>query len=370
MGRRTARGVGRGVPLINYATLPFTRSSEAAAVDPRMGDRFFDLTSPWRANDVPRIYSDGAILIEGPRTNALKQSRDPSHADWAVAVTGAPVVTPGFAAGPDGLTAAARIQLDAAEITRGQTYANVSRVLTAYVKRTSGASQYAINTGDGAAASLVGAAGVDWVRVEKISNPGTDVIHAGDATLTGAAPPNDYLFDLAQVEESQLFPSSPIRTTTAAATSAIDRAPVPDARVPGIMRTGRWAIDIWPRFSSSEIVLNELHCIVGWGATMQAGGLYLYNNGGSIVAALLRDAGSVSGSKAATWSRHQKLTLTVDVPGAQIILAGFSSGNGSAGLVTPGTVCEGSITIGSPKDLGLPAAFRAGFAVISQPRPA
>src|SRR5687768_17067494 len=105
--RRNVRGAPMGrVPLLTYSVPgAFTRSSEAAAVDPRTGMLFFDTITPWRANDVPRLFGDGAILIEGPRTNALKQSRDPSHADWAVAVTGAPVVTPAFAAGPDAIAA-------------------------------------------------------------------------------------------------------------------------------------------------------------------------------------------------------------------------------------------------------------------------
>ncbi|GAB5547825.1 MAG: hypothetical protein SangKO_075850 [Sandaracinaceae bacterium] len=104
-GRRGERGRRRrprgGLSyLLDYANASFSRSSEAAAVDPRDGWAFYDLVTPWPGVDVLRQPEAAHALIEGGRTNLITYSADFTNAAWVKGGTPSPAVS--AAAAPDG----------------------------------------------------------------------------------------------------------------------------------------------------------------------------------------------------------------------------------------------------------------------------
>jgi hypothetical protein len=134
------------------------------------------------------------------------------------------------------------------------------------------------------------------------------------------------------------------------------------------MRQRRWKVYVAPLFGSSEMASGECFCVVGWGATTQAGGVFLYHNGSARRVSLFRDAGTGSSGLSATWSRYQILEITVDVGAGTLTLAGATTGNGTVSLTTPGTICDGSLSWASVKDQGLPSAtWKTCSGLISQP---
>lgn len=280
----TDAGIG-GVSLLDYSTADtFVRTTEAAFVDPRpienggTGSYAWDfvggdLASNWKAPDTRRIFSDGAVLIEGARTNLVLYSENLAHAAWS---RDGPAPTVAGAA-PDGDGDALLIDNDGTA---------PDRYYIGYTPPPIGVgvshSAYARGVGGTKLGSRKGAYGLRTFHTPLSTSTYRRVIDtyatpAGpnyslwtahnndDATGVGVAGETVRLWGI-QVEVGD-FSTSPIRTAGAAATRNADQlywGSMTAAQEAALGRPGGWHIDVWPNYSSTEVhALNAAVLTVG-----------------------------------------------------------------------------------------------------------
>jgi hypothetical protein len=239
--------------------LTFSRSSEAAAVDPRTGWLWYDTATPWPSSDVARVLPDGAILIEGAATCRLKQNSAYSTSPWG---TFGSTVTAGQSS-PDGGTGACRVQSHAGDHLAPEQASydgsDITRACSMYVRKGSGSGNWTM-LNFGAAFGypdhyLNGTAGSSWVRVSMTPNPGLsfylmDGRASTDLTGGGSVPAQDTDAVIFNVQcEDGTFVTSPIRTTTTQVTRSADIA---SRTLPSDMKTTDWMVSIWPAASSAH----------------------------------------------------------------------------------------------------------------------
>src|SRR5258706_12757728 len=204
-----------GRPLLDYAHLSvYSRAGEAAAVDPRAGWAFYDTTTPWPADDVPRVLSDGAILIEPARTNLILRNREFNNTGVWNVLTG--TITPTQSA-PDGSTARQRVQSSAgARLGPEQTGSFTGCLGSLYVTNSAGSGYYILYMRGNDDGYFFGTSGVDWARISGNGATGFYYVQdgRGHAVLVGgageAANDCDAVLDLAQ-DEVGSYITSPIR---------------------------------------------------------------------------------------------------------------------------------------------------------------
>lgn len=320
--------------LLDYADATFTRASEAAAVDPRdlavslLAYRwgFYDLVTPWPGVNVPRIIPvDGAVLLEGSRQWILLRNREIDvDAAWSAFVQ--TVVTTGQTS-PDGSTSADRLATPGASVGRFQNVAAANYIASMYTRRGSGSGAYVLYNYASAAVGVevFGTAGVEWQRVQTPVGIGGATINLsetrGSGVFTFSARGNgaaDAIYDLIGAEVGS-FITSPVRTTTAAATRAADLLSF--ATLPEAIRQGSWQISLYMLHASSAI--NFIVAAQGIAATEEisyatASGRFSVRDGG---------ADAVQ-SNVLTWSAGATLTLTFDATAGTIEVQGASAGNG------------------------------------------
>lgn len=352
--------------LLDYADGTFTRSSEAAAVDPREGWSFYDLVAPWKATNVPRILPDGAVLIEESRTNRVENGRDLTSG-WGSSGT----VTANYAAGPDGIVAADRVEMPSGVAGRSvaPTITAGPVQLSVYTRAPSGTASFQerFSDGSGGIYALGGEQGTDWTRrtIGVANAPNTfctvAVADGIDRTSHGGvvAGDRDEVVDLIQLEEA-VFPSSPIRTAGAAATRATEAHGVrfSVASLPAGIVAGRWAVDVWPCFSDAEA--TGLPYIYQF--TSNAG-LAFRRASGVLRLTRFHPTGGLEGElPGLTFSRFQKLTIVTDEVANTVTLTGATTGNGTMSFLT-------NITAGTTLTFGCHAGVttREVNAVIGRP---
>lgn len=370
-GKKRPRGGGGPTYLLDYAAATFTRSSEAAAVDPRAGWAWYDLETPWPGVDVPRILPDGAILIEGARTNLVQHNRQPNQSPWT---SYAGKVAADVDDGPDGLATADRIQTASATIGCDQGLSGTGDYTGSFYVRQGpgGAGTYQMLLWTGAdLAAVGGSAPAEWARATVFNNvaaaPNVRLAEGNDRSGVGGivAGARDSLVDLAQVEAAA-FPSSPIRTSGAAATRALDDASYAGGTWDSRLNDGVWEIDVWPGWASSEAPASAFMYLFQAGS---GGVLYFYKNAGNLELRMDRlTTGGAITPRVLMFSAHQQLTLKVDWPAQELTISGATSGDGTVALshtdwnLTPST---------DPLYVGLSASnTRALYGVLSRPRAA
>lgn len=212
----------------------------------------FETEAAWLADNVPRVFSDGAVLIEGARTNLLPRSSDLDSPTWTK-LGGTPTLVQDEVA-PDG---SAGWSFDWAgggsDLRQAFTLADSTDFVGSVFLRQDGASDLDWRTRDkaGALAILSTTPGSEWARYALADNTAT----GGNAPIVQLVKIDSAEFAMfnAQVEAGA-FASSPIRTSGATATRARDQMRyVIDADMAAALEDpAGWKIDHWPSHPNGE----------------------------------------------------------------------------------------------------------------------
>lgn len=378
LGGRGRHGGGGGgsAYLLDYSAATFTRSSEAAAVDPREGWAWYDLATPWPVVDVARILPDGEILIEGSRTNRLLHSAALSNAAWVKG--GTTTVTAGVADGLDGSSSTAdRIALDASifQTAPNADFADFSSATgSVWLWTESGSTtvRLEIRRKDG---SVVTSSDLTITTTPTrhaltVADMRTGATDPYLAILDGSTNPNATVVAWgAQLESEAGFASSPIRTTTAQATRALEKPSFLDSEGspwPERINSGKFAIDVWPSWSSSEAPAGQFAYILANG---NSDVFYLYKNGSTLEVRLQAASVNVITAFGITFSADQKLTFTIDWPAQELTVEGATTGNGTVAITATDFTMDPAtdrLAIGHSAS----TAGREFYGVIGRPRAA
>lgn len=309
--RRSMRVPSGSSPyLLNYSSGIFTRSSEASAVDPRDGYAFYNLTTPWLGTDVPRLYSDGAVLIEDSRTNVDTDSRD--FSTW----TGSnATVTTGQADGPDGMTSTADL-IEASsdtspKITKSTGLSSGEVTFGVYLKKATWDGTVTIALTDGSTtqtADLV--LSTSWQHVEVTLSSAAAAVTA--EIRFSADSSADCYVDLSDMV-AVASPHSTIRTSGTSATRASENLYVPNASVDARLFSGHWQVHVWSPWDangSHEVSPRILNC-----ADTTSDRLRFVGNGGGI---RLSNAGNNENITGLSYVAGDKVTIDVDFPGSTL----------------------------------------------------
>lgn len=335
--------------LLDYSAGTFARPSIASIFHEDQGwlETF--------AVDVPRLFSDGSIFVEGAKANLAHYSGDLTQWDEANGC----VASATSVIGIDGTTAAGEVRHSSLAVASA---ADRSR-LTDDFATNSGTAQvsvyglildgrdpdftfyYAGNTfGNPASVAFLPNR---WVRFS------TEITSAGGTGTWGIALGNlgfqDFksrgiVLDYFQVENSG-FPTSPFATSGGSAIRSDDDLTYGTGTWDTRISTGAWEIDLWPSFSSSQAP-TQAHIIdIG-------GGTDLLRFVGTKLQVLSTTARQESAEL--TWDAGQKLTVKVDHVAETIEVTGATTGNGltenqstSYSWATTGTLRVSSTTVGN-----------------------
>lgn len=332
MGGRGCRGSycpGGGGPvyLLDYADATFTRSSEAAAVDPRTGWAFYDLATPWPGVDVARIMSDGAILVEGARTNVDTQARD--FSTW----TGSnAAVTTGSIDGPDGITTTGDLieatSATSPKITKATGLSSGAVTLSVYLRRATWSGTVTIALTDGTTTVTAGLVLSDtWQRVT-VTLPSAASAVTAEIRL-GADATADCYADLVQVEAGA-FSCSPIRTPGVAATRAGDQPTVPAGSWDALANASRFVVDVWPEFAStmSPPAGTQYH-VFSPGGTVR---LLFRWSGSNWEIRFSNSAGTSIESLSVAWAAYDNLRITCDHTSGLVLVENVTTGTADTAI--------------------------------------
>lgn len=343
MSRTTlaARYRSSGIGLSTGGT--FTRATEGSYLTGAPSSGTF---LSWAAVNARRLENRGdglgtMLLMEGPRTNRILQSRDITNAAaWAVASSGA-TVTGDAGNGPDGSAVADRVQASGSQWSKGQMLTSPNaQVLSAYARGTSGASEWRSNFNG--AAAWTGSVSTTWTRKDHAYASLTAGYHPVDSSLGGTA--EDVLVDLHQMEDG-VFPSSPIRTTVSSVTRAADLLSFAVGQYPASFLTSGFRVTYAPDCSSAELLSSGLqHNLLGF-LNSQNFAIIAINGGAIKVRIAAQNTEKVLGN-ALTFSRGTLLTVDVIPSTGTIIVSGAAAGNGTT-VGTPFSFSSGTLHVGS-----------------------
>jgi hypothetical protein len=332
---------------IPISLLTFTRSSEASYLTsaPTSGAAAF---LAWAAADALRMEDrgDGAgplALIERSTTNHLLYSRSMTNLAWSPATY---TRTANAGNGPDGTAVATRVQGSA--LALDQIVLGLGGVVmcgSVWLRRydgTTGSGQMLIYNPVAANGSTSLAA--TYARFASRAT-GADKLRAVDsADRSGsggiAAYTADLLADLAQLEPGY-YPTSVIRTTTAAVVRSADTATLASALVPPSMLARRWSIQqVSPVFATADLISGDVRVLMSLG---DANNCVRIRHTGTDVRCEAVQGGVVKASSGAlSFARHALLGPVTWDPATAIVSVGGVAG--SAG--TPWTWAAADLRVG------------------------
>jgi hypothetical protein len=325
--------------LLNYSTGgTFTRASEAALYDFRNGT--FGST-PWPGTNVRRVLSDGSVLIEGARTNLCTTSQAIGSGNW----NGEATQSADTQTAPDA-TATADTQTNQAGTFGSRRYNNLGPSAIGATVSASGfvkngtAGVASVQMQDGAAIATNIVTTDVWQRLTRsaLSNGYFEWFNTTDGQTNGTGhvvgATNHWWGMQAEIAA---YPTTPIRTSGATATRAVDVLTF--ASGSWNLYTGVWAIDLWPQYSSAEGTDNP---VILSGLSVND---YLQLVGGGSPAVWMV-TNSAPTTRTATWSRFQRLTIKLDWNARLVTLSGFTTGNGSFAMPASTWTAAQSLAVG------------------------
>ena len=166
----------------------------------------------------------------------------------------------------------------------------------------------------------------DWTYATATATfAGTEVI--GQVMRDTVPEVKTFLWDCHQIETGE-FPTSYVDVSGATATRAADSLTFAAGEYPASLTTGSWTFDFCPYFSQAELTAGDVDTLVSFGGTNDEIRYVGDANAFEVVT-----SGTRRGiTSALTFSRHQKLTFTVDWHAREFTVAGASSGNGTVSL--------------------------------------
>lgn len=348
--------VADGDPLLDYTEANVTRASLAWWLDQRVGSDPYPYYEA--ASGEARIAADGAVYVEGSRTNLT--NAQVGGTGWGTGGT-APTITTDDSEAPNGETEATKIVWptttssrvfdSSVSFTAGTTY-----VYTVWAKGDVGGEELRmrINWQDGTNTETDHTLTTSWAKYEISGSTAA----GATAEQVRVAPSNTngetvYVWG-AQIEAGDFV--SQLIDADGPLTRAGDS--VTFAGTPAIIREGVYEIDVWPGISSAELEAVGIDRQVLY----QSGNarLSLALSGGKVKARISNTTAVVG--NILTWDAWQKLTITIDWPNDLMTISGATTGDGSHDITAVPEWPAASITI------GYGSLQSEIFGAISQPR--
>ncbi len=350
-------------------TLGSSSSSAVGAID-----FFLDpivTENAWKLSGERRILPDGAVLIEGARTNLVIRSQDLDDAAWAK-LTQTPTVTKDAYTAPDGSPAGDKmLQLAAAgrSDVRSTTFAETDSVdytgsiylQAPEVGEAPADIVFRMRNKASADLAVVKNVAASWTRYEEVQNAST----GGGSPFLGlqeeatGVEGKTFGFFGAQCEEGG-FPSSPIRTRTAPATRDPDRMSYTSNTV---LDTSTWSVSVVPHHGSANLLLNETAAI--YARTSSDNAMSLRDSSGTKQFVFSVNAVEQI-TQTVSWTGGTTLTMVVDWTAREVTLSGFDTGNGTfaiGGTFDWSSAASSVLIVGALSTAGA-SSF---FGTISQP---
>lgn len=345
---RAVFGGSTGRFLLDYSLADtMTRATEAAFQDPRSVAAGGKGAYPWAfvggseaanwlGSGVMRILGDGAILIEGARTNKMPES---DLNTWTL--IGSATVSTDDATAPDADTNADTVTFTAlatdaitheTTIDAGAGSDNDAAIVSCWLRSTSGTEEARIGLMDKDTTTRLLSADLTvtttWTRFEfEVLDIGAGVV-APDGLIqnsTDAAARSIEVWGF-QVEHDTLtnFKTSDIRTSGAAATRNIDIVSYADGTV---LDSGAWSVGAVPNYDHAHLATSASKVIFSRGSVTSA--LYIRDQGGTPRVILAADGVVQVSRVVGAWLGGVRQSFLVDWGARELTIAGFPSGNGT-----------------------------------------
>ncbi len=375
-------------PFLRYTDGDFARASVATAMDfdpptrsVLIHDYAIDAIRTERRTTDPL---DAAVLylFEGVSTNHAKRSTVIGGPSWSSYALVGDKLELNAAVSPDSLQQASRIPFTASSAARVATTPfelpySPERLWSFSVFHFAGPGRVLVVNRDGVVSNSASFAGDGlWRRYEHTTPSGTGAtMHSFQLRNIETNPAATDLVAWGAQAESSPFPTSFIRVIN----SPLDRAPdvLRFTSTPAEINAGPWSVDVYPLHGSSDgkSGSNPL------GLSNATYGLFAFSGTSSTTSAatdqyiaLYYDAAGAShlrvvqGSNVTdipvTWARHEKLTLTVDVPNHRVALGDVTRTVSSLTAFPAGRMMVGGLFASD----GSQAPNSSAFARMSEPR--
>lgn len=356
-----------GVTLADYTTGTFSRSSQAT-----------NLTSATTITvvgaNVLRLEDRGdgngpVAMFEGAATNLVAYSN--LIGSWTL--NGSNTGTSNATTSPDGTNNAGNVTKPSTPGTGPYLALNIGAItegcISVWAKNNTGGTstrlRFSFATGIAlpitltsgwarydAYASFTGAAN-DYISFDHRA----DVPNTGDPAISVAT---DYYVYGVQLEAVSKFPSSliPSNSGTSGARSA-DTLTLTTAQYNTAIQSVPWTFDFYPRFANTECTNGDQRWLFSFGGAND--GIYVDTTGGNVTVVVVAGGSIVAQSGALTFSRQQKITVTVRPATGALTVSGATTGNGTV-TGTPWTFANSTLRVG-----GILSANNEAFCRISQP---